>query len=219
MTGEDRIARARDLYERLVFGGDPTAAAAADRELDAVEADLALARGRIMHGAALTGAGGPPALDPAELALFERAAELYHALGDGRGEAEALFWVATYHQVSGDESDRAQVLLERAYPLAEAAGDRLTLSYIARHLGFVEQLAGRLDAARARQEESVRLRREVGHMAGVAAGLQALAELAAEAGDRARALALLDEAAGIAEEAGARGPLRWIEATRAELAD
>ena len=44
MSAEDRIERARLLYERAVFGGDADALATADRELDAVEADLALAR-------------------------------------------------------------------------------------------------------------------------------------------------------------------------------
>ena len=46
MSAEDRIERARLLYERAVYGGDASALATADQELDAVEADLALARGR-----------------------------------------------------------------------------------------------------------------------------------------------------------------------------
>ncbi len=45
---------------------------AAERELDAVEADLALARGRVVH-ARFTERGHE---DPHELSLFERAAEL-----------------------------------------------------------------------------------------------------------------------------------------------
>jgi hypothetical protein len=40
---EDRIDRTRQLHERAVFGGDSTALATAERELDALEADLALA--------------------------------------------------------------------------------------------------------------------------------------------------------------------------------
>ena len=32
--------------------------------------------------------------------LFERAAEQYHRLGDVAGEAESLFWIGTFHQVS-----------------------------------------------------------------------------------------------------------------------
>jgi hypothetical protein len=77
--------------------------------------------------------------------------------------------------------------------------------------------AGRLDAARENLEESVRLRREIGFRPGVAAGLLALAELAARGGDRGQALALLDEADSIAADADAHGVLRWISAARDEL--
>jgi hypothetical protein len=41
--------RARRFYDRAVFGGDAAAIAVATRELDSVEAVLALARGRILH--------------------------------------------------------------------------------------------------------------------------------------------------------------------------
>jgi hypothetical protein len=77
--------------------------------------------------------------------------------------------------------------------------------------------AGRLDAARERLEESVQLRREIGFMPGVAAGVLALAELAVRSGDRDRAPTLLDEAAAIAAEAGAHGIIRWIDAAREEM--
>ena len=49
MSAENRIERARLLYERAVFDGDAGALATADSELDGVEADLALARGRVIH--------------------------------------------------------------------------------------------------------------------------------------------------------------------------
>jgi hypothetical protein len=46
---DERIERARQQFERAVFGGDGSGLAGAERELDAVEADLALARGRLLH--------------------------------------------------------------------------------------------------------------------------------------------------------------------------
>jgi hypothetical protein len=49
MSTQDRLEQAGLLYERAVFGGDVSALPAADRELDAVEAGLCLARGRIVH--------------------------------------------------------------------------------------------------------------------------------------------------------------------------
>jgi len=209
---DDRLARARTLYEHAVFGGDSGALATADRELDTVEADLALARGRLLHARYLedgSTAGG--------LACFERAAELYAALGDLRGEAEALFWVGTHHQVVGGDEAVVVPSLERSAELATRVGDKLTLSYALRHLGFAAHAAGRLDAARAQLEESVRLRREVGFLPGVAANLIGLAYLAAEQERRDEALALLDEATATAESAGAHGVLRWVEEARAEI--
>jgi tetratricopeptide (TPR) repeat protein len=213
MGGAEPFERARLLYEQAVFYGDDDALAAADQVLDAAEAALLLARGRIIHARFLV----ERREDPAELTLFERAAALYRRLGDIRGEGEALFWVGTFHQVVRDDSDAALPNLERARELASAAGDQLTLSYAVRHLGFADMAAGRLGAARQHLEESVRLRREIGFMPGVAAGLLALAELASQGGDRDQARALLDEAASIAAAAGAHGILRWVDQARKEI--
>jgi tetratricopeptide (TPR) repeat protein len=215
---DDRIDRARVLYEQAVFGGDNDALASADRELDGVEADLALARGRILHARFLADrqeAGQHE--DVRELALFEVAVEHYGRLGDIRGEAEASFWVGTFHQVVRGDSGAALPALERSYELAARVGDKLTLSYASRHLGFAALADGRVEVARERLEESLRLRRELGFMPGVAAALLALAELSAESGDQSRARALLEEAGAVAEASGARGTLRWIDSARMEL--
>src|SRR5262249_9162315 len=142
---------------------------------------------------------------------------LYTELGDERGEAEALFWIATYHQVLHRDGEASIPFLERAEVLARRVGDKLLLSYIARHIGFVEQLVHRdLEAARRRPDESVALRREVGHLPGVAAGLLALAEVAKAQGDATERDRLLDEAESVAWESGAKGIQRWITVEREE---
>jgi tetratricopeptide (TPR) repeat protein len=213
VAGEaEPFERARLLYEQAVFDGDDGALTVADRLLDAAEAALSLARGRIMHARFVADRQE----DPVELVLFERAAALYHQLGDVRGEGEALFWAGTFHQVVRGDHDAALPMLTRARELATATGDKLTLSYAVRHLGFADMAAGLPDAARELLEESVRLRRDLGFKPGVAAGLLALAGLAARGGDRDRALALFDEAAALAAEAGAHGVLRWIDQARQE---
>jgi tetratricopeptide (TPR) repeat protein len=211
MSEDGWAERAKQLYERAVFAGDVDAMPAADRELDEVEADLALARGRITHARFLA----ERQEDPRELDLFERAAELYERLGDRRGEAEALFWVGIFHQVVHDDSAAALPYLERSYELAVETDDKLTQSYAVRHLGFADLAGGNVETARERLEESVRLRREIGFAPGVAAGLLALAELAGEEGDMQRAEALLDEAHEIAVKSDSRGVLGWIEHVRA----
>ncbi|MEQ4723870.1 hypothetical protein [Nonomuraea sp. B19D2] len=177
MGVDARLERAKALYERAVFGGDVGGLEVADRELNGLEADLALARGRVAHARFLDGQGE----DAEEMALFERA------------------------------------VLERSHELATRAGDKLTLSYVLRHLGIAEHVAGRLQAARERLEESVRLRREIGFPAGVAANLVGLAYIAVAEGRRDDAVAVLDEAGELAGASGAAGVLRTIEEARAQL--
>ncbi|HEY2983642.1 MAG TPA: hypothetical protein VGJ38_05780, partial [Jatrophihabitantaceae bacterium] len=80
----------------------------------AIEADLSLARGRVLHARFLS----ERQEDPRELALFERAAELFQRLGDVRGESEAAFWVGCFHQVVRGDSDLALPFFERSYQLA-----------------------------------------------------------------------------------------------------
>jgi tetratricopeptide (TPR) repeat protein len=155
--------------------------------------------------------------DARELELFERAVELYGRLGDVRGEGEAVFWVGAFHQVVRDDTETAVPAFERALGLATRADDRLTTSYALRHLGFADQMAGRLDEARARFEESTRLRRELGFLPGVAANLVGLAYLAAQQERRDDAAALLEEATELAESSDAHGVLRWVAGAREEL--
>jgi tetratricopeptide (TPR) repeat protein len=210
---DNRLTEALRLYESAVFGGDESAVTTAGPVLDSVEADLALARGRILHARFMA----DHQADPDELALFERAAHLYQKLGDPRGEGEALFWVGTYHQVLARDDVRCGPIFTRAYQLSAAARDQLMMSYSARHLGFAHQAAGEWDQAHERLTESLDLRRAVDHQPGVAAALLALAELAVHTGRSDEAADLLAQAASTAEAAGATGTLRWIDDARAEL--
>ncbi|WP_238013428.1 tetratricopeptide repeat protein [Dactylosporangium sp. AC04546] len=220
MSTDDRIERARAAYERAVFGGDSSALVDAERGLDAVEADAALARGLILHArfqSAPADAGSLPAEDPAELPLFERALELYRALGDTRGEAEALFWVGCLHQFIRRDHETAVPYLERSCRLAAQTGDKPTQSEALRHLGIAAHAAGRLDEARERLDESSRLRREVGALPGVASNMIGLAYIAAAQDRRADAFATLDEADAIARAHGAHAIVRHIEQARTQI--
>src|SRR5580693_1702090 len=229
ISAGERIEHARILYDRALLNGDPGAleeadlaldAVEADLELDAVEADLALARGRIIHGRFLarrTEDPGQASEDPRELELFERAARLYQEHGNRRGEAEALFWIGCFHQVVRRDNQAAVPVLERSLDLATPENDKRTMSEALRHLGIAEHAAGRLDQARERLEESVRLRREIGFLPGVAGNLVGLTYIAAGQGRRDDALALIEEAAVIAKATGARGILRQVDEARASL--
>jgi tetratricopeptide (TPR) repeat protein len=217
---DERLERARLAYERTIFGGDTGLLAQADRDLDGVEADLALARGRVIHGHFLILRDANPAdvaEDPEELKFFERAAQLYQALGDLRGEAEALFWIGCFHQVVRHDNDTAVPLLERSFDLAVQAGDKLTASEDLRHLGIAAHVAGRHDAARQRLEESTQLRQEIGLLPAVASNLIGLAYIAAAQDRRDDAMTLLDEAAAIADATEAMRVRRSVDEARAEL--
>lgn len=217
---DERIERARQRYERSTFGGDSSELAAALADLDAVEADVALARGRLIHARFLDErqpGQPPPAEDPRELELFVHAAQLYHGLGDERGEADALFWIGCCLQVVRRDEPMSVPYFERSRELAARAGDKLTMSYAIRHLAFAEFSAGRTDLAKELIGESIQLRRDVGFLPGVAANLIVLAEIVADEQGKAAGLALLDEAEAAATASGAHGILTWTAEARAEL--
>ncbi|MFJ1806774.1 MULTISPECIES: tetratricopeptide repeat protein [unclassified Streptomyces] len=213
MQGQDWIERAGELFEVAMFGGDTSALARADDVLDAVEAPLSLARGKVLHVRFLNDREE----NIQELVLFERAAELYERLGDASGEAEALFWVGCWHQVVKGAGATGRPYFERSYALAKSVDDRMTMSYAIRHLGFADRDAGHFDQARERLTESVTLRREIGFRPGEAAGLVALAYLAAETGDPTAASHHLDEAQSVAESSGAKAVSGWIEQARTHI--
>jgi tetratricopeptide (TPR) repeat protein len=203
------------VYERAVYGGETGALAGAERDLDALEADTALARGRILHARFQNDRSGGE--DPAELPLFERATELYRKLGDVRGEADGLFWIGCLHQFIRRDDETAVPYLQRSRQLAAQAGDKPTESHALRHLGIAAHAAGRLDEAREHLEESSRLRREAGPLPGVASNMIGLAYIAAAQDRRAEALATLDEAHAIAREHGAHAVARQIEQARTSI--
>ncbi|PRX53584.1 hypothetical protein B0I32_127173 [Nonomuraea fuscirosea] len=204
------IERARLSYERAVFAGEVGGLAAAERELDKVEADLALARGRILHARFFDDRRE----EPRELELFERATRLYRTLGDAAGEAESVFWEGCFHQVVRSDPGRAVPLLEQAYELATAAGDPYTRSEALRHLGIADHAAGRLDSARERLEAAARQRREIGLPAGAAADQVGLIYIAAAQGRWDDAVALATEAYATAEACGAHRIMRQVTEAR-----
>jgi tetratricopeptide (TPR) repeat protein len=217
---DERVRQAGRLYERAVFSGDAGPLAEADRELDAAEADLAVARGRLMHTRFLLRRDQDPDAAgeaPDELPLFERAAALYRALGDARGEAEALFWVGCFHQVIGRDNATAVPVLERSLELAAGAGDKAVMAEALRHLGIAAHFGGQPEAARQHLEESTRLRREIGHLPGAAANMVGLAYVAAAQGRGDDARAILDEAAALAADSRAGRILQQVNEARAEL--
>jgi tetratricopeptide (TPR) repeat protein len=213
---DSRLADLRSLYDRATFSGDGGAIAHSEEVLSSLEADLSMARGRLAHAQFLAGSERAEA-DRDELAQFERAAELYGSVADERGLADALLWIGIAHQVVGGNPEAASEPLHRSYELARNADDLLTLSYAARHLGFLYAARGERPRARELLDESLAIRRRLDFQPGIAAALLAVAEFAAEDGDRQSATSLLDEAERVAHGCEAAGVLRWISVARDAL--
>lgn len=217
---DERVRQAALLYERAVFSGDAEPLADAGRELDAAEADLALARGKVAHARFLLRREqelSAAEADPGELALFERAAGLYRGQGDTRGEADALFWAGCFHQVIAGDTATALPLFERSLELASQAGDKAVMAETLRHLGIAAHSGGDMDSARQRLEESTRLRRELGFLPGVASNLVGLAYIAAAQGRAGDALGLIAEGSEIARAAGADRIVQQFSEARAAI--
>jgi len=219
---EERIRRVSPLRQIESHEWSEPAWPSSERLLDAAEAEVALARGRLIYerflrsgpdGYPAAGADGRPALP-----LFRRAVELFRRSGNPAGEREALFWVGTLEQVLNRDYSAASLALEESRELAEAAKDDLVLSCVERHLGFIAFLEGMYAEAETHLEESVRLRRSMEFAPGVAMGIVALAELQLERHEVDRARRLLDEAAAVAERAGAQGATRAVERARQQAA-
>ena len=205
--------RAARCYDDATFGGRPELVAEGERELDAVEADLALARGKLLHARFLDSRDNP---DERELALFEKAAGLYRKLDDRAKLADALFWMGCCHQVVLDDESTALDFFHESYDLAAEVGAGLVRSFAVRHLGFAALSTGELELARTRFAESLRLREDVGAAPPVvAAAIIPLAALADQCGEYAQAEELYARAHRIAEDNGAVGVLGWIEQARA----
>jgi tetratricopeptide (TPR) repeat protein len=205
--------RVQEQYERAIFNGEYDGLSEADRALDAVEADLLVQRGRIMHCRFFEAR----VENPDELPAFERAAELYRGVGDQRGEGEAQFWIGCFHHVIRGDTLTAVRHFTTAAELARTTGDQLTLSYALRHLGIAAQSSGAYDEARALLEESTELRRTLGFTPGIAANLVGLIYLAIAQSRPDDAHKLADEAAELAASVGATKVTQDIEEARAQI--
>jgi tetratricopeptide (TPR) repeat protein len=216
---EDLLERATIAYDLAVFQGNRAALPATIEELRVAEAAICLARGRLLHAQFMQDWDRDASYLAEEYYLFNRAAEIYRAIGDVRGEAESVFFVGCFHQVVRDNNPSALPFFARALELSTEIGDDLIRSYALRHLGISAHATGNLPDARRLLEESTELRRRLGFISGVASNLVGLAYVARAAGRRAEADALIAESAELAEASGANAILRQAAAFHAEAAE
>jgi hypothetical protein len=114
---DERVRQAGLLYERAVFTGDAALLAAADRELDAAEADLAVARGRLMHTRILlrreTGQLPGAAANMVGLAYIAAAAGRSSDVPALLDEADGIARAAGAHRIAQQVSDARAALTDQ----------------------------------------------------------------------------------------------------------
>jgi tetratricopeptide (TPR) repeat protein len=124
----------------------------ADQDKPAL-AILEMAEGRFTYWKALdqTKDWGPPTED------FDRALQTYKELGDEVGLGEAMFYRGLVYQMQ-EQNQRARQIFEQALALTKKTGDERMQSFVVRHIGYLQQTAGEIDAARANFQKSLQLR-------------------------------------------------------------
>lgn len=133
--------------------------------------------------------------------LLEEALELYRALGDRRGSAQALNTLANGATDQG-EYTRASALFDESLSHWQALGDDAGRAMVLRNLGIVEARQGNLERAKEWSREALRVYRATGDTGSIAASLTLLGELALNEHDLAEAEALLAEGLELAREIG-----------------
>jgi tetratricopeptide (TPR) repeat protein len=118
-------------------------------------ATLETAEGQLTYWNALEGTNewGPPT------SHFDRAIQLYREVGDDVGLGEATFYRGLVYQMQ-NQNEPAGTLFDQALQLTEKTGDERMRSFVVRHIGYLEEAAGQVAAARANFRLSLELRQK-----------------------------------------------------------
>ena len=157
-------------------------------------ATLEMAEGRFTYWKALdkTKDWGLPTED------FDRALQIYKELGDEIGLGEAMFYRGLVYQMQ-EENPRALQIFEQALVLTKKTGDERMQSFVVRHIGYLQQTAGEIDAARANFQKSLQLRQGNEMKVFVPFALIALADFEVEQKNPTEAINLIEQALPLAK--------------------
>lgn len=103
-----------------------------------------------------------------------QALEIQREVADGRGAAFTLFYLGLTAQMQHQEAPARQYLKE-SLALARQEDDQVLESYGERHLGYLEEVAGRFPAARRHYQRSLKLRQKAEFTVGVPFAMNLLA--------------------------------------------
>lgn len=139
-----------------------------------------MATGRL-HYFPMFQAEAPDATVP--LNFFTQANQIWQNTGNKRGICESQFWIGLIYQIFLLDLEKAERYFRAALELAEAHEFKLEKSYLVRHLGFIAQKRGELDAARTLLEQSLALREEIDFIVYLPFSLLSLGSVCALQGD------------------------------------
>ena len=151
----------------------------------------------------------PEDVENVGLAHIEAALEIYHRIGDRRGEANALWALGNYHyfhESPGDGVEQFRLALE----LFREFGDRTMEAWSLHMLGTSLLRQGELDQARTAIEEAIGHFVAAGDAAGITLTLDDASAVAVAEGDLPRAARLRGAARNLTDETGA-GLASYVE--------
>ncbi len=156
--------------------------------------------------------------------LFTEARDLFNDLGDSWNMALAEMNIANTNWFMGTGAEaragheearalieEARAMIERIIPVIRERGDRFWLTEAVTGLGQLEQLTGRLPAAREHYRESLQLALEAGTVPQVAMVLEPLSNVDAAEGRHRRAVTLWAAAQAIKERVGGGAPAEIMQ--------
>ena len=178
-------------------------------------AALAATRAKALSGAGIL--AGEQSDYPRAAALLEENLALCRSLGDKRGSAWSLSYLAA---MARDQAEyrRATELLEESLALFRDLGDNVGSAYALNHLGRTATYQGDHARAAALLEESLALSRDLGDKVGSAYALINLGRAATYQGEHARAAALLEESLALSRGLGDQWGRAWSLHTLARAA-
>jgi len=170
------------------------------------QAELANAYYNASFRYAVADKSGQPALgrDPEGVGLgyLERARDIYHGLGDARGEANAVWGIGNYHYFRGLEGSGIEQF-RQTLAMFESAGDTTMEAWSLHMLGTALLRNGQVEEARVHIVRAIREFYAVGDASGLTLTLDDLSAIVVVEGDLPRAARLRGAARSLTRETGA----------------
>ena len=171
------------------------------------DAELANAYYNASFTYALTTGSGTAAIhdDPYRvgLTLLEQARDIYHRIGDQRGEGNVLWGIGNYHYFRGHEGSGVEQFRE-SLAMFSAVGDLTMEAWSLHMLGTGLLRNGETDEARTHVLRAIRQFYAVGDTSGLTLTLDDLSAIAVADGDLPRAARLRGAARSLTAETGAQ---------------